>query len=322
MARDTPREWGDRNSVDITVVVPAYNGAATIVDCLDSVLAAIDTVHGEVIVSDSSTDGTPELVRERFPTVHLLHSDQRLSAGAARNCGADAARGRLIFFVDQDCVVPIDWVERIVDHFRDGSVDGVGGAVGIRNPSSSSSCAIYFVEFFRHLPGNGRARRDNRFLIGCNSAYRARLLRKVRFPDQTIAEDILFWHELRRHGFHTVYDPRIVVLNHNREGWREFFRYNHQMGRAAASYHAALSHKWAKPFLRYPNLVFLAPGAVLPWIAMAVLRSPWAYQRRFGLVAPMCFFGNLCWAYGFRERARELSEGSGRHGTTKGRHQS
>jgi GT2 family glycosyltransferase len=297
--------------VDLSVIVPTYNGERTIVDCLESVQRATGDRRAEVIVVDSSNDATPDLVRRGFPGTILVSSAQRLSAGEARNRGVALARGALIFFTDQDCTVPPDWIDRFEEHFRDATLDGVGGAVGIRNLSSASGCAMYFLEFLYHFPGHAPPQRDSGFLIGCNAAYRARVVQAVQFPDQTLAEDVLFWHRLRARGFHTVHDPSIEVLHQNREGWGVFFAYNRQMGRAAAAYHAALGRRWTALFLRHPSLSFAAPLAILPLIVVSLARSRPAYLLRFSLVAPMCLLGNLAWARGFRQQARDISAKGG-----------
>jgi GT2 family glycosyltransferase len=295
---------------DISVVVPAFDGERTIADCLESIVRATLGRRREIIVADSSTDRTPEIVRQRFPGVVLIRSETRLSAGAARNLGSTAARGRLIFFTDQDCVVPADWVDQMEEHFRDPTVHGVGGAVGIRNLSSASGCALYFLEFLNHFPGGGLPRRDDNFLVGCNCAYRAEVIRAVRFPDGTLGEDILFSSQLHARGFHTVYDSRIEVLHQNREGWQEFFSYNDKMGRAAARYHSVLKLWWAMPVLRFSSLAFGAPLAVLPSIARDLLRSRRSYLLRFVLLAPACLLGNLVWANGFRRQLRAMRGGA------------
>jgi glycosyltransferase involved in cell wall biosynthesis len=304
-----PPPAGDK--VDVSVIVPTYNGERTIGDCLDSLERAVERRRAEVIVVDSSTDATGDVVRRRFPGVIFVRSEQRLSAGEARNRGIALARGRLIFFTDQDCVVPADWIDRFESHFRDETIDGAGGAVAIRNASSMSGCALYFLEFLYHLPGYEPPQRDSKFLIGCNAAYRASAIRTVRFPNQTIAEDILFWHELRCRGLHTIHDPSIEVLHENKEGWGRFFAYNRSIGRAAAAYHTALGLRWTAPFLRHPSLAFVAPLVILPSIVVSLIRSRPAYLARFGLVAPMCVLGNLVWAYGFREQAREMLANNG-----------
>jgi GT2 family glycosyltransferase len=305
--------------IDISVVIPAYGGARTIADCLESVERATRGRRREIIVVESSGDATSEIVSQRFPGVVLIRSEERLSAGAARNRGAAEARGQLIFYTDQDCVVPSDWIDRLERHLDDPSAGAAGGAVGIRNPSNLSGCAVYFLEFLNHFPGNGSPRRDENFLVGCNSMYRAEALRAVSFPDQTIGEDVLFSHELRRNGFGVVYDPRIEVRHQNREGWGEFFNYNRKMGRSAASYHEVLQRWWIAPFLRVPSLAFLAPVVILPSIALDLARSRWSYFFRFLLLSPMCLLGNLVWAGAFRRQVLETrAQGAGRPGQSPG----
>jgi GT2 family glycosyltransferase len=298
----------DNANIDVSVIVPAYNGERTIVACLESIQRAVAGRRAETIVVDSSEDTTPDLIRACFPGVRLMRSETRLSAGQARNRGIAAARGKLVFFTDQDCEVPDGWIERIERHFADPAVDGVGGAVGIRDLSSASGCALYFLEFLKHFPGRGAIERDTAFLVGCNAAYRARVLERCRFPDQTIAEDVLFGQALRRHGVRTVFDPSIAIAHTNKEGWRTFFSYNYRMGQASAGYHAAANAKWTVPFLRFPVLAFVAPLIVLPSVAASLAtRSPLAYLRRFATVAPMCLLGNLRWAMGFRAGAKRLA---------------
>jgi GT2 family glycosyltransferase len=213
----------------------------------------------------------------------------------------------LVLFTDQDCLVPPDWVDQVERHFADATVHAVGGAVDVANPESASGYALYYLEFLNHFPSNGPVERNSNFLVGCNTALRAEVIRTQRFPDRTLGEDILFTHQLRQAGFHVVYDPRLVVRHHNREGWGEFFRYNDSMGRASARYHALLRLWWAVPVLRWPILAFAAPVVVLPSIARALLRSRWSTSARFLLLSPMCLLGNLTWANGFRREANAMA---------------
>lgn len=285
---------------DISVVVPGYLGARTIVDCLESIHHAIRGRQAEVIVVESSGDGAADSVRQRFPGVKLVQSPTRLSAGGARNRGTTESRGRIVFFTDQDCIVPPDWISRLEQHLARPGIGAAGGSVGIRNLSSLSGCAMYFLEFLYHFPARGRAPRDDNFMVGCNSAYRRELLQVVSFPDQTLGEDVLFSDRIRRAGFGIVYDPDLEVKHQNREGWGEFFSYNGKMGRSAAAYHLVLNRKWARPFIRVPALTFAAPLAILPSIGFRLARSRWSYLFRFLLLTPMCLAGNLVWASAFR----------------------
>lgn len=285
---------------EISVVIPAYFGAGTIADCLDSIVHALRGRSAEIIVVESSGDATAEIVRERFPHVKVVQSPTRLSAGGARNRGTEESRGRIVFFSDQDCIVPPDWISRLEGHLERAGVGAAGGSVGIRNLSNLSGCAMYFLEFLYHFPGRGKRPRDDNFMVGCNSAYRRELLKVVSFPDQTLGEDVLFSDRIRRAGFGIVYDPDVEVKHHNRTGWGEFFSYNGKMGRSAAAYHMVLQRKWARPFLRLPSLVFLSPVVILPSIGFRLARSRWSYLFRFLALTPMCLAGNLVWAAAFR----------------------
>lgn len=290
---------------EVTVVIPAYRGAATIRRCLEALSCQDAVGRPHVVVVESSGDGAADIVEREFPSVHVVRATERLSAGAARNHGAALARGRYILFVDQDCTVPHDWVQRIVRHLRQPGIDAVGGSIGIANPGNFSGNAVYFLEFMHQFPGRGPVRLDAPFLLGSNAGYRAEVLEAVQFPDRTLAEDVLFTARVRQAGFVVAYDPSITVLHHNRSGWGEFVTYARQMGRASADYHATLDLPWARPFLRWPALVFPASLAVSPLIALRLLRSLWTNLGLFLLVAPACVVGNLVWAAAFRRRVLE-----------------
>jgi cellulose synthase/poly-beta-1,6-N-acetylglucosamine synthase-like glycosyltransferase len=165
---------------------------------------------------------------------------------------------------------------------------------------------VYFLEFLKHFPRSGPPQRDRNFLVGCNSAFPARVLRDVGFPDQTLGEDVLLSHVVRSRNLGVVYDPGIEVLHQNREGWGEFINYNRKMGRSAANYHRVLRRWWVRPFLRMPILAFVAPIVILPSVAFSLARSRWSYLMRFLLLSPMCLVGNLVWASAFRRQVLDM----------------
>ena len=86
-----------------SVIVPAYQAAATIGQCLDALNAqTVARAQYEIIVvDDGSTDDTA-LVAEQAGADHVLRCPHRGPA-AARNAGIDAARGHVILLTDADC---------------------------------------------------------------------------------------------------------------------------------------------------------------------------------------------------------------------------
>jgi glycosyltransferase involved in cell wall biosynthesis len=87
----------------VSVVIPAYNRAATVVRAMRSVLTQSVRDLELIVVDDASTDGTPEAVESvGDPRVRLLRHDTNRRAGAARNTGIRAARGEYVAFLDSD----------------------------------------------------------------------------------------------------------------------------------------------------------------------------------------------------------------------------
>jgi len=94
-------------SETISVVIPAYNSSATIVESLDSIAGQTFPVHEIIIVDDLSADNTIDVVkswRNDHGEVKLVLIEQLQNSGpaGARNRGINAATGDWIAFLDSD----------------------------------------------------------------------------------------------------------------------------------------------------------------------------------------------------------------------------
>jgi len=289
---------------EVSVIVPAYRGAAMIASCLESILRATRSRCCEIIVVESSADGAADIVRSGFPEVRLVESPHRLSAGAARNEGFRHARGRFVLCVDQDCNVPDDWVERLVGLLDREGVAAAGGSIAVANPWNIPGWCVYFLEFFTHFPGRGTPRLGN-FLIGANSGYRPELVGDTPFPDQTLGEDLLASDHVRDAGFLVLYDPTLTVHHRNRSGWREFVNYCRAMGRAAAATRSRQGGQAIETLRAVPVLAFGIPLVILPRIAWSLLLGTRAYLPIYIALLPCCAIGSFVWAYAFRRALLE-----------------
>ena len=107
--RGDGRARGSTTAVaDVTAVVVTYNGLPWIERCLESV-AGVETI----VVDHGSTDGTVELVRERFPDVRVIEQEN-LGLGAGLNAGIARRRRRYFLLLNSDAWVVGDAVERLV----------------------------------------------------------------------------------------------------------------------------------------------------------------------------------------------------------------
>jgi len=89
------------NDIAISVIIPAFNSAATIARALESVFAQTYTDFEVIVVDDGSVD---ELVDALHPYAERIKLIRQTNAGAsaARNTGARHARGKFLAFLDAD----------------------------------------------------------------------------------------------------------------------------------------------------------------------------------------------------------------------------
>ncbi len=85
----------------VSVIIPTYNRAHYLTECVNSVLTQTSPVDEILVVDDGSTDSTRELVSEWKGRVTYL-SQRNAGAAAARNLGLRAASGDLVAFQDSD----------------------------------------------------------------------------------------------------------------------------------------------------------------------------------------------------------------------------
>lgn len=101
--------------IPLAVVIVTYDSAAEIAACLESVVGRTAPHPIEVVVVDNaSTDGTPELVRRRFPEVRVVESGGNLGFARANNLGVAATAGPLVLLLNPDTIVPAGAIPRLV----------------------------------------------------------------------------------------------------------------------------------------------------------------------------------------------------------------
>jgi N-acetylglucosaminyl-diphospho-decaprenol L-rhamnosyltransferase len=95
---------------DASVVVVTYNALPWLEQCLESVRG-----HEVVVVDHGSTDGTLDLVRDRFPETRIVLQENK-GMGGGNNAGMRVASGRYFFLLNSDAWVVGDGLERLVAH--------------------------------------------------------------------------------------------------------------------------------------------------------------------------------------------------------------
>lgn len=115
--------WSERVRPLVSVIVPLYNDADVVTEALDSVDRSTMSSWELVVVDDASTDASSAAVRdwmERHPDhrVALVRHEVNRGLAAARNSGADQARGELLLMLDSDNLIRPFGLARLTEALR------------------------------------------------------------------------------------------------------------------------------------------------------------------------------------------------------------
>ena len=209
-----------------SVIIPVYNEAQTLGDCLASLVRQTGQRQDLeiIVVDDGSTDNTPDVVRG-FPGVRLLRQS-RQGPAAARNRGAREARGEIILFTDGDCIPLDNWLEEMLAPFhQDPDLIGVKGAYITRQRALTAR----FVQIEYEDKYDKLAKQKYIDFIDTYSAgYRRRTFLEAGGFDQEFpvacAEDVELSYRLANLGCKLVFNPRARVIHRHPESIRVYLR--------------------------------------------------------------------------------------------------
>jgi glycosyltransferase involved in cell wall biosynthesis len=198
-------------ALQLSVVIPVYNGGEPFRQCLASVAEWGAAAVEVIVVDDGSTDDSAQ-VAKAFGA-KLISLQKSGGPAQARNLGAEAATGDLLFFLDADVSLHPDTLTRAIHVFETepqlaaliGSYDDAPGAANFLSQYRN------LLHHYMHQTANPNAstfwgacgviRRDVFWAIGSfDPSYR-----------QPCIEDIELGYRLKRHGYQIRLDRSVQV---------------------------------------------------------------------------------------------------------------
>ncbi len=133
-----------------SVVIVSWNARRYVEECLRS-LEAQEMRLQVIVVDNASTDGSPEMVRERFPTVTLIQNDRNLGFAQANNIGIRRSTGHYIFLINSDVNVPRDCLSHILKYMEDNPAVGLLGPRMLGPDGKSARSCMRFPTIWNSL---------------------------------------------------------------------------------------------------------------------------------------------------------------------------
>lgn len=200
-----------------SIVMPVCNGGLTFERCLEAVAKSRFRDWELIVVDDGSSDASAELAARCGARV--LATAGRKGPAAARNLGSEAAAGRFLFFLDADCEVHPDTLERAACHLEtDPDLDALFGSYDLS--PTATGLVSQFKNLLHHFVHQNGEEQATTFWAGCGVVRRQTFLRlggfdAGRFPRPSI-EDIELGYRMTKAGSRILLAKGVQVCHHKR----------------------------------------------------------------------------------------------------------
>lgn len=233
---------------DISIVIVNYNVAYFLEQCLNAVFKALENTHGEVFVVDNdSIDSSVEIVKKKFPDVHLIANKKNVGFSKANNQAMRIAKGKYVLLLNPDTVVEEDTFLKCIS-FMEAHPEA--GGLGVRMidgkgnflPESKRGLPTPEVAFYKVFGISRLFPKTKRFgryhlgyldefetneievLSGAFMLMRKEALDKVGLLDEAFfmyGEDIDLSYRITQGGYKNYYFPETQIIHYKGESTKK-----------------------------------------------------------------------------------------------------
>jgi glycosyltransferase involved in cell wall biosynthesis len=210
----------------VSIIVPVWNTAKFLPQCLDSLLAQTLKDIEIVCINDASLDNSLQILEHyasRDERIRLVSNPKNLGPGATRNIGIELAKGEYIGFLDSDDFVSNDFYQNLYQGALKHSADITITRCTVFDDSTASTLSgnsknviswlkqhwvhnvrgmdkTFGTTWHEHMDFSGRRAALSIFPTVVDKLYRRSLFDKVRFPEGVLFEDMLFMPQILFHA--------------------------------------------------------------------------------------------------------------------------
>ncbi|MGD1151812.1 MAG: glycosyltransferase family 2 protein [Syntrophales bacterium] len=203
--------------VDLSIIIVSYNTRDLIGACLDSIVSINDCGKEVFVVDNASTDGSVELIKNNYPSVHIIINKANRGFAAANNQALKLSKGRYIFFLNPDAEFLPSTFQHMISFMDQTPHVGLAGVKMINADGTPQE------SFSRSYPGQSETRTELLGLrgnlasvLGAAMIANAELLRRIGGFDEDFfmyGEDEDLCLRIRKMGYEIGYLDFFVVVH-------------------------------------------------------------------------------------------------------------
>lgn len=247
----------------VALVIAAYNEAAVIRGKIENTLA-LNYPPGLldiIFITDGSTDGTPDIIRE-YPSIQLLHEPARRGKTAALNRAMEQVTAPVVIFCDANTLLNRDAIVNITRHYSDPLTGGVAGEKKVMAGNGAESTEGVYWKYESALKRIDAALYSVVGAAGELFSIRRELYRPVE-PD-VILDDFIISLRANMSGYRIAYEPGAYAMEAPSASIRE--EYKRKVRIAAGGFQSIVMLAPLLNIFRYGLLSFQYTGhRVLRW---------------------------------------------------------
>lgn len=198
----------------VAVIVISWNRKKDIVELLES-LGGISYKNFEVIIVDNgSSDGTVDLLREKYPAVQIIETHENLGFAKANNIGARAALQKgadYILFLNDDTIVDPAFLDELIKFSEsDMAIGAVGPKIYYYDDPKRIWSAADQANAREIDEGQADKIVETRSVIGCAFLVKRVVVEKAGLMDEDLflyCEEDEYCHRIRQAGYRLFYLP-------------------------------------------------------------------------------------------------------------------
>ncbi len=224
----------DPEAILFSIIVPVYNRPDEIADLLASLAVQTDPGFETVIVEDGSSVRCADQCGDYKDAakVKYFYKDNE-GRSIARNYGIVRADGDYLIFVDSDCVLPPDYIEKLRKSLKENPSDCFGGPDAAHESFTDTQKAInYAMTSFLTTGGirGGKMSMEKFTPRTFNMGFSREVYDKVGGFREMFSEDIDMSTRIRLAGFKIVLFPDVAVYHKRRVDFKKFWKQVHVFG--------------------------------------------------------------------------------------------
>lgn len=134
--------------MDLSIIIPSYNTNELLDRCLQSIYASLASskiLYEIIVVDNASTDGSPELLRRKYPRVKKILNNENVGYGRANNQAIAKTQGEFVLLLNSDILTQDKSIEQLLRFGKSHPRGFIGGKLLNEDTSPQASCGPLYT---------------------------------------------------------------------------------------------------------------------------------------------------------------------------------